>query len=97
MTALRARLASEDWSPRAWVGLLREVYCTFDRRTLGFARILLGFLVCMDVIHRGAAWDDMYSNEGVLPAWLDLQRPWANVFTIFRAFTTPGSCACSGP
>ena len=37
-------LRGEDWSPRAWVRLLRDLYFTFDRRTLGFARIMLGFL-----------------------------------------------------
>ncbi len=87
----RELLAAEDWSPRAWVALLRDLYCTFDRRTLGFARILLGFLLCLDVIHRGAAWDDMYSDIGVLPTWLDLERPsMGGTFSIFHAFSTPG-------
>jgi hypothetical protein len=86
----RERLAAEDWSPRAWLALLRDLYCTFDRRTLGFTRILLGFLLCMDVIHRSAAWDDMYSDVGVLPTWLDLQRPsMGGTFSIFHAFSTP--------
>jgi hypothetical protein len=88
--AVRERLASEDFTPRAWLALLRDTYGTFDRRTLGFARILLGFLLCTDIVHRAASWDDMYSDVGVLPTWLDLQRPWGDTFSIFRGFSTPG-------
>ena len=52
---------------------------------------MLGFLLTMDVIHRGAAWMDMYSSVGVLPTPLNLQRPQAwGAFTIFNAFCTPG-------
>jgi hypothetical protein len=84
-------LGAEDWSPRAWLALLRDLYLTFDRRTLGFARIMVGFLVCMDLIHRSVAWSDMYSSIGVLPTQLNLQRPQAwGAFTIFNAFQTPG-------
>ena len=83
--------AGEDWSLRAWGRLLRDLYCVFDRRTLGFSRILLGFLLLMDVIHRGAAWEDMYSTFGVLPTSLNLQRPQAwGAFSIFNGFSTPG-------
>jgi hypothetical protein len=91
LKSLGAALAAEDWSFRAWLALLRDLYCTFDRRTLGLSRILLGFLLLLDVIHRGAAWDDMYSDIGVLPTWLDLQRPSMGItFSIFHAFSTPG-------
>ena len=83
--------AGEDWGPRAWVRLFRDLYFTFDRRTLGFTRILLGFLLLMDVCHRGRAWLDMYSTIGVLPTPLNLQRPQAwGAFSIFNAFNTPG-------
>jgi hypothetical protein len=88
---LRAQLAAEDYSPRAFLRLLRDLYLTFDRRTLGFSRILLGFLLCMDLIHRRAAWDDMFSSIGVLPTPLHLQRPGAwGAYSIFNAFVTPG-------
>ena len=88
---LPERLAAEDWSPRAWLALLRDLYLTFDRRTLGFTRILLGFLLIMELVHRGAAWMDMYSSIGVLPTAIHLQWPslWGS-YTIFNAFSTPG-------
>lgn len=83
--------AGEDWGLRAWLRLVRDLYCSFDRRTLGFARILLGFLLIADLIHRGAAWRDMYSSVGVLPTPLHLMRPSAyGAFSIFNAFVSPG-------
>jgi hypothetical protein len=87
----RSALAAEDWSFSAWLGLFRDLYFRIDRRTLGFSRILLGFLLLMDLLHRKAAWQDMYSSVGVLPTPLNLQRPQAwGAFSIFNAFTTPG-------
>jgi hypothetical protein len=86
-----APFAGEDWGARAWLRLVRDLYFTFDRRTLGFSRILLGFLLLMDVVHRGAAWSDLYSSVGVLPTPLNLQRPQAwGAFSIFNAFSSPG-------
>jgi len=86
-----ADLAAEDYSPRAFLRLLRDLYLSFDRRTLGFARVMLGFLLCMDLLHRRVAWDDMYSSIGVLPTPLNLQRPAAwGAYSIFNAFSTPG-------
>ncbi len=32
----------------------------------------------------------MYSDVGVLPTWLDLQRPWGITFSIFAASPSPG-------
>jgi hypothetical protein len=89
--AALAQIAGEDFGLRAWLRLFRDLYFSFDRRTLGFGRIMLGFLLLMDVFHRGAAWMDMYSSIGVLPTPLNLQRPQAwGAFTIFNAFVTPG-------
>ncbi|MFT3767712.1 MAG: HTTM domain-containing protein [Minicystis sp.] len=89
--AIADGLRHEDFSPRAWLRLLRDLYCTFDRRTLGFGRIMLGFLLAMDLIHRRAAWDDMYTTIGVLPTPLSLQRPQAwGAYSVFHAFCTPG-------
>ena len=90
-TSTPSPFAGEDWGLRAWLRLLRDLYCSFDRRTLGFSRILLGFLLLTDLIHRGAAWRDMYSSVGVLPTPLHLQKPGAwGAFSIFNAFVTPG-------
>jgi hypothetical protein len=80
----------EAFGLRAWLRFLRDLYCQFDRRTLGFSRILLGFFLLMDVCHRGRVWLDMYSSIGVLPTPLNLERPQAyGAFTIFNAFNTP--------
>ncbi len=89
--ARRSPFAREDWSLRAWLRLLRDVYCTFDRRTLGASRILLGFLLIMDLIHRSEAFRDFFSDEGVLPVWMSLERRVARgTFSIFNGFSTMG-------
>ncbi len=86
-----SRFAGEDWSLRAWLGLLRDLYCTFDRRTLGASRIAIGFLLLTDLVRRAASWGDMYSDEGVLPATLNLGSPHVRgVFSIFNGFDTRG-------
>src|SRR5690349_6248369 len=54
-------------SIREWGAMLRDYYLTFDRRVLGFTRLLLGFYLIMDICHRGAWWQEMYSTEGILP------------------------------
>src|SRR5689334_8272680 len=46
-------LGDEDWSPRGWRDFFRDTYFTFDRRTLGFTCFFLGFLLMMDLVHRG--------------------------------------------
>ena len=90
-TGILKSLLEEDWSPRAWLALLRDLYLTFDRRTLGLSRIFLGYLLCLDVLHRAVAWDDMYSDIGVLPTWLDLRQPsMGGTFSIFHGFSSPG-------
>lgn len=69
--------------------LIRELYLSFDRRTLGFTRLCLGFFLLGDLIRHAWAWKDMYSNEGVLPTHLNLYRPQAwGAFSIFNAFST---------
>jgi hypothetical protein len=71
--------------------LLRDYYLTFDRRVLGFTRLMLGFYLVMDVCHRGRWWKEMYSTEGVLPNNVNLYRPQAwGAFTIFNSFSSPG-------
>ncbi len=71
--------------------LLRDYYLTFDRRALGFTRLMLGFYLLMDVCHRGRWWKEMYSTDGVLPNNVNLFRPQAwGAFTIFNSFSTSG-------
>ena len=53
---------------RTFRELLRDAYLTFDRRTLGFSRILLGFLMIMDLFRRTPDWMSMFGDHGVLPA-----------------------------
>ena len=40
----------------------------FDRRTLGFTRILFGFLLLTDLFRRTPDWMAMFAATGVLPA-----------------------------
>src|SRR5262249_16940612 len=61
------------------------------RRTLGFARIMLGTLLVGDLFRRTWSWEDMYSTKGVLPNHVNLFRPQAaGNFTILNAFSTSG-------
>ncbi len=77
-------------SLREWGAMLRDYYLTFDRRVLGFTRLLLGFYLIMDICHRGAWWQEMYSTEGILPNNVNLFRPQAwGAFTVFNAFSSP--------
>jgi len=70
--------------------ILRDAYLTFDRRTLGFSRILLGFLLIMDLFRRTPDWMSMFATTGVLPVPLNLSRPQAPAaFSIVNAFVTP--------
>jgi hypothetical protein len=71
--------------------LLRDDYLTFDRRTLGFTRWMLGFFLITDLVHRARSWAELYSSEGVLPTTLGLERPQSlGSFTIFLGFSSPG-------
>ncbi len=79
----------ESFHPRAWAALIRDVWFSLDRRTLGFTRILLGFLCVMDLFRRTPDWLAMYSNTGVLPNHVNLWRPQAwGAFTFLNAFST---------
>ncbi|NUP06239.1 MAG: hypothetical protein HOW73_09290 [Polyangiaceae bacterium] len=70
-----------------WV-LARNSYFAIDRRTLGLTRILLGFYLITDLFRRGAAWEDMFSDKGILPTWVILERPQSNHFSFLHGFTT---------
>jgi hypothetical protein len=69
---------------------LTDRYLTFDRRTLGLTRLLLGFYLLLDLVHRGRWWDDFYSSEGVCPnRWSVAKAPVRGMFSLFHAFSTP--------
>lgn len=71
--------------------IIRDVYMSFDRRTLGFSRILLGFLLVMDLFRRTWDWQAMFSTLGVLPNHVNLFRPQGGGnFSIVNAFSSPG-------
>ena len=73
-----------------WAELLRNIYLTIDRRTLGFTRILLGAYLILDLVRRKHDWLDMFSNDGILPSHVSLFRPQGDNFSLFHAFATPG-------
>ncbi len=77
---------------------LKDHYFAFDRRTLGLTRLLLGFYLLLDLVHRGRWWDDFYSSEGVCPnRWSVAKAPVWGFFSLFHAFSRRRSCAFSGP
>ena len=68
---------------------LREGFLTFDRRTLGFTRIVLGVYLILDICHRGRSWLELYSSDGVYPSYLNLwHTQW--MFSLFDAFFSAG-------
>ena len=69
--------------------IVRDTYLTFDRRTLGFARFFLGFLLIGDLFRRTWDWEAMFSNRGVLPNHVNLWRPQGGNWSLLNAFTTP--------
>jgi hypothetical protein len=68
---------------------LRDGFLTFDRRTLGFTRILLGVYLILDLCHRGRSWLELYSNDGVYPSYLNLWHT-QGMFSLFDAFSSAG-------
>jgi predicted DCC family thiol-disulfide oxidoreductase YuxK len=66
-----------------------ERYCRADLRWLGVFRVLLGLLLCVDLIRRWAVATDFYTNDGILPNHFSLFRPLGrDVFSIYHAFST---------
>ncbi len=68
--------------------LLNISYLIFDRRTLGFLRICLGWFLITDVIRRGVDWEAMFGDTGVLPTWIILNRPQSSGFSLLHGFTS---------
>jgi len=85
--------STADSNDSTWT-LVRDAYFTFDRRTLGFTRIMLGWLLLTDLLRRTYAWNEMFSDEGVVPAYISLARPQSrDGFSIVNAFTSPSALA----
>ena len=88
-SALEALVAEPSPPDPSFGQLLRDGYLTFDRRTLGFTRLVLGFYLILDLFHRGRSWSELYSTDGVYPNNLNLARS-QGMFSLFDAFSTPG-------
>lgn len=69
---------------------LRDGYLSFDRRTLGLVRLMLGALLLLDLARRAPWWTTLYSSEGLAPADVTLaaQLAYENVSVAF-AFDHP--------
>lgn len=68
---------------------MRDHYANIDPRTLGFYRIVVGFLTFCDLLRHWAAARTFYSNSGVLTNHYHLFRPSSGYnFSIFHAFST---------
>lgn len=68
----------------------RDYYLTFDRRTLGIARIFIGFYLVFDLLRRTPDWWKMFSNDGVLPTHYNLWRPQGSGWTFLNGFAERG-------
>jgi hypothetical protein len=67
----------------------RDLYLSFDKRTLGLTRILLGFYLIFDLLRRSRDWLKLFSNTGVLPAHHNLYRPQSSGWSLVNAFSQP--------
>lgn len=68
--------------------IARDSWFSIDRRTLGFARIMFGFLLLTDLFRRTPDWMDMFADTGVMPAELALSKQGGHGFTLVTAFVT---------
>jgi len=75
-----------DAPETTWWEDFRDNYMTFDRRTLGIARIFIGFYLIFDLFRRTADWGKMFSNDGVLPTHFNLWRPQSGGYTFLNGF-----------
>jgi predicted DCC family thiol-disulfide oxidoreductase YuxK len=79
-----------SWHERI-ADFLRDRYLTVDVRWLGIFRMLLGSLLCVDLLRRWYYARPFYTNDGLLPNHFSLFRPMgSNVFSIYHAFSTLG-------
>ena len=74
----------------SWWEDFRDYYLTFDRRTLGLARLCIGFFLLFDLFRRTPDWFRMFADDGVLPTHYNLWRPQSSGWSLFNAFSTHG-------
>lgn len=75
---------------RAGFTWFEEHYCRADLRWLGAFRIVLGLVLCGQLLHCWSVARDFYSNDGILPNHFSLFRPLGRgVFSFYHAFSTP--------
>lgn len=66
-----------------------DAYGTTDPRTLGWFRVVLGFLCCADLLRHWGAARIFYANSGVLTNHYNLWRPASGYhFSAFHAFSS---------
>jgi predicted DCC family thiol-disulfide oxidoreductase YuxK len=94
MSATRATTVGQtlEREPRWYERLsafMRDRYLTVDVRWLGVFRILLGCLLCVDVVRRWQYARPFYTNDGLLPNHFSLFLPMgSNTFSIYHPFST---------
>lgn len=72
-------------------GWFADHYLRADTRWLGVFRVVLGSILCVEVIRRWAYAEAFYTNEGLFPNHYSLFAPMGrNVFSIYHAFSTFG-------
>lgn len=91
--------AKESKLPGSWGRFCRhliKIYLSIDPRTLGFFRILFGFLLIADLLRRVPDLSVWYSNEGLLPNSTMLAYPMQDwTFSFFFALGTPAEAAAA--
>src|SRR4051794_27949384 len=94
MAAKPSRIGGIGSKIRARWSSALEIYGTFDLRSLGLARIYLGFLLLWDLLRRVPDLPTWYSNEGLLPNHTVLWRPSSEyMFSFLFAASRPSEAA----
>jgi hypothetical protein len=73
---------------------ITDTYFTFDRRSLGLARIYIGCLLLYDLFRRVPGLTTWYTNDGLLPNHTHLWRPAAaQMFSVMFSASYTGEAA----
>ncbi|MGE0321274.1 MAG: DCC1-like thiol-disulfide oxidoreductase family protein [Polyangiaceae bacterium] len=83
--------AQPEKKQEASPGWFAEHYLKADPRWLGVFRIVLGVILCVDLLRRWANADAFYTNDGIYPNHYSLFAPMGrHVFSIYHAFSSYG-------